>query len=443
MSRPEGSALSLCMIVRNEAELLPRCLQSVQGVVDEIVVVDTGSTDETPAIAERFGARVQAFPWIDDFAAARNAGLELATGDWILVLDADEVLLPGAAGALREAMAGSHGAYLLTLENLLGDGSSTQSLNLLRLFRRDPRVRFCGRVHEQVTASLEELGWSIGYAAARIRHDGYLATRIERHDKHARNLKLLDAMCAETPDNPYAWYQLGKTHLAMEALMAARRAFETALRLVAGDPHPERYAFHATTYLHLASITQQETGVHAALPLLHEAVRRLPNAAELWHRIGLLEREAGRPEEALAAFERCLELADAQVSGVDARRLVTQAATQAGELLLAHGPMTEALACFQLAAERAPSEAYQPWLRLAVTWMQAGDLARARNAYEAVVVREPNEASAQLALGTLYFEAGDYARAIVALNVVDALRPGSADVAFLLDECRRLGAVSG
>ena len=82
--------LSVCLIVRNEASNLPRCLDSIRGLADEIVVVDTGSTDDTVAIAQRHGARVSTLVWQDDFSAARNASIELATCDWILVFDADE-----------------------------------------------------------------------------------------------------------------------------------------------------------------------------------------------------------------------------------------------------------------------------------------------------------------------------------------------------------------
>lgn len=86
--------LSLCMIVKNEQETLAKCLNSVKGIVDEMIIVDTGSTDKTPKIAQQFGAKVHSFNWCDDFAKARNASLSYATGQWILVLDADEILDP-------------------------------------------------------------------------------------------------------------------------------------------------------------------------------------------------------------------------------------------------------------------------------------------------------------------------------------------------------------
>jgi glycosyltransferase involved in cell wall biosynthesis len=93
--------LSLCMIVKNEAENLPRCLASVAGLVDEMIVLDTGSTDGTVDLARSLGAQVEHFVWCDDFSQARNVALEYVTGDWVLVLDADEVLRPEAARDIR------------------------------------------------------------------------------------------------------------------------------------------------------------------------------------------------------------------------------------------------------------------------------------------------------------------------------------------------------
>lgn len=106
-TKPHQPLISLCMIVKNEADNLARCLRSARGAADEIIIVDTGSTDATRSIARSFGARIIDYPWNGDFAAARNAGLALAQGTWILVLDADEELEPGS----RDEPAGVREAY--------------------------------------------------------------------------------------------------------------------------------------------------------------------------------------------------------------------------------------------------------------------------------------------------------------------------------------------
>jgi glycosyltransferase involved in cell wall biosynthesis len=144
------STVSACLIVRDEAKRLARCLGSLRGVVDEIVVLDTGSQDDTIAIAESFGAKVGHFDWVDDFAAARNAALALATSDWVLSIDADEWLTN--ASVLADAVAVADAiAYRVTLVNHLDQGRKEPE-SITRLFRRHPAIRFEGCIHERSSA---------------------------------------------------------------------------------------------------------------------------------------------------------------------------------------------------------------------------------------------------------------------------------------------------
>ena len=140
--------ISLCLIARDEEQLLTGALESVYGAVDEIIVVDTGSTDGTREIARNAGALVIDHFWQDDFSAARNEALAHATGDWVLVLDADERLAPGAVTAIREGVEkNSFDCGLLPLFNasredatiaevLEGDAQLGEPVLLPRLFRR-------------------------------------------------------------------------------------------------------------------------------------------------------------------------------------------------------------------------------------------------------------------------------------------------------------------
>lgn len=140
--------ISLCMIAKNEEFNIGRCLSSVKGVVDEIIIVDTGSSDETCQIAQSFGAKVQTFNWNDNFSDARNASLELATGDWILVLDADEELAQESKAILREAVLQSDmEGYFIRIENVAGNDScpETHSDTVFRLFRNRKDYRFRGQ----------------------------------------------------------------------------------------------------------------------------------------------------------------------------------------------------------------------------------------------------------------------------------------------------------
>jgi tetratricopeptide (TPR) repeat protein len=232
--------LSICMIVRNEERDLPRCLASLTGVADEIVVVDTGSVDRTPQLAADAGARVLRAAWHRDFAAARNVSLQAATGDWILVLDADEEIPAVTRSALRAeadhaAALGLAGVALL-MRNLSPPGEATTytDLPVVRLFQRAPHIRYEGRIHEQVSSSIHRAGGLLGASDLHILHHGYARLGTQGDSTRAqRNLVLLDEAVRDAPDDAYLVYQLGATQKAIGAHEAAEVSLARALELQA------------------------------------------------------------------------------------------------------------------------------------------------------------------------------------------------------------------
>lgn len=205
--------LSLCMIVKNEAENLPRCLASVRGVVDEIIVVDTGSTDATPQIAAAAGARVLTQAWRDDFAEARNISLAAASGEWILVLDADEALTPESQTALRPALrtVGADGLWVTVL-NLAAanDLVAAYPTPILRLFRNRPGYRYAGRLHEQLTPALQRQGGRLEFSDLTVLHYGYQAAHVQTGDQRSRrNIALLEQAAQAAPHDAYLAAKLG------------------------------------------------------------------------------------------------------------------------------------------------------------------------------------------------------------------------------------------
>ncbi len=177
--------LSVCMIAKNEESFLANCLASVQGLVDEIILVDTGSTDKTKEIALRFGAKVFDFSWRDDFAAARNESLRHATGDWILVLDADEELDEEGRENIRQAInKNEFAAYLLPQLHYTNiytthpdfvkiehpEFAGYYLCEVIRLFRNSPDIYFDYCVHETVLPSLEKSGLQLGELPAALHH---------------------------------------------------------------------------------------------------------------------------------------------------------------------------------------------------------------------------------------------------------------------------------
>jgi tetratricopeptide (TPR) repeat protein len=204
--------LSVCLIVKNEQRFLPQCLASIRGVADQIVVVDTGSTDRTVALAREGGAEVFEFAWCEDFSAARNAALERATGDWVLILDADEELPAAQHETLRrELRVAGVMAYRLPIVDA---GREAEGCNHVpRLFRNAPGLGFTGRIHEQVSASLEArravFGLEHVVGKTRLVHHGYDAAVSKDRNKVERNLRLLRLALAETPDDPNLRMNLG------------------------------------------------------------------------------------------------------------------------------------------------------------------------------------------------------------------------------------------
>lgn len=186
-------SLSACLIVRDEERFLDRCLASLRGHVDEICVLDTGSSDRTVEIARSHGAILGHRPWDDDFSAARNASLDLASGDWILQIDADEELVPPGKGAWSMLDDRRAVCALVELE-LRGDEGRSERTWQPRLFRRDPRLRYRRPLHETVLDGLAESGLPAPVPCGLLLiHHGYASEIVSSRGKIERNLRILRA----------------------------------------------------------------------------------------------------------------------------------------------------------------------------------------------------------------------------------------------------------
>ncbi len=216
------SKLSLCMIVRDEEERLGRCLESVRGLVDEIVVVDTGSQDGTVEVAKRFGAQVSYFSWCDDFAAARNASLQQASGDWIMWLDADDIMPAECHDAIRRRVAGARDkAYFFVLDD---QGYENVSCLQMRLFPNRPGVQFEMPVHEQVAPSLTRLGIDMVQSEIRVMHTGYTTPEVVAGKKD-RYLKIMERWLEAHPDDYMERSHVALTYYSTGRLEEAERAY--------------------------------------------------------------------------------------------------------------------------------------------------------------------------------------------------------------------------
>lgn len=243
--------LSVCIIVKNEEMCIQRSLQSIQRLVDELIIVDTGSTDKTISIAQQFTDKIFSFSWNDDFSAARNFALLKATGDWILVLDADEVIAAEDHKKIRQLIEKDTAtAYFLHQKEYTNDTTLTgfqYSLNkdaysneclgyvvvenAIRLFRRAPWIQFSWRIHESVTPTLEEKGILPLDSGLFIHHYKQEKGKEAQHQKMLRYLTIGEQQILETPHLAKPHYEVGLIYYALGRQSDAIAAFQRALFL--------------------------------------------------------------------------------------------------------------------------------------------------------------------------------------------------------------------
>lgn len=252
------TTLALSMIVRDAARMLPACLESVVSAVDEVVIADTGSADNTIAIAKEFGARVWSLPWKNNFAEARNQALAAVTTDWVLSLDADERLDPRAPVLLRGLIESRDVCgYLVTIRNYVlraedrvwdrparpNDGILLEAKGFpafvehenVRLFRRDTDIYFVGRVHESVGPRIHQLGRRLAPATFCIHHFGLATDAETRARKNELYRDLGRAKLRDMPRNAQAHLELGIVELDnFHNLPEALKLFESACALNPG-----------------------------------------------------------------------------------------------------------------------------------------------------------------------------------------------------------------
>jgi tetratricopeptide (TPR) repeat protein len=311
-----GLTLSLCMIVRDEEEMLPRCLEAARPAVDEIIVVDTGSQDRTIDIAREFGATVIEFAWTGSFSDARNVSFDAATGDWVMYLDADEVLVADDVEQLRSLTGHTwREAFYFVETNFTGDISDGTAVthNALRMFRNRPEYRFDGRLHEQIGNKLPGyLPDRIEQTAVRLEHYGYLGVVRDAKEKSRRNIELLLKQKEESPPSAFLHFNLGSEYAAGGDAQAALREFEAAWALAESEPDGT-YEFIPSLVARLVK-SLRVCGRHAeAIERARDGLARFPNFTDLVFEQASAALAMGNEEEAIAYYESCIELGDAPV----------------------------------------------------------------------------------------------------------------------------------
>jgi len=247
----EYPAVSLCMIVKNEADNLADCIGSVGDFPAEIIVVDTGSTDHTVEIAKSLGAKVYRFDWIDDFAAARNESIRHATGDWVFWMDADDRLEPNGAAKLKQAVvSGKADVYMCrVVSHGKGAGSADAVVEHFRLFRNGLGLKFHGALHESIAPDVIDLGLVVARTNIEVRHTGYSIDIEDYKAKARRNMAIINAELKKNPDDLYWRYHRAASLSILGDPEQAAADYEAVL----ADPPPqlnwEIYVYQAHTGL--------------------------------------------------------------------------------------------------------------------------------------------------------------------------------------------------
>ncbi len=335
--------LSLSMIVRDEAERLPQCLTSVAGFVDEMVVLDTGSQDDTVAVARSLGATVHEIAWPGDFAPARNRALDLVQGDWVLVLDADERLRAEARAPLQRLMEEPDALVITLLRRELGAAQAPYS-TVSRLFRRHPSLHWSRPYHSLIDDSVlalqaREPHWRVRHCPEpALLHDGYRAEALADGRKARQLRAAMESELRHRPNDPYAIAKLAGLELQAGQRQRALALLRRGLAACPPGAHAERFELllplaigltptdagqaacryeealelpldpriTAAARLNLALLRQEMGELAEAAALAQAVTATAPELLQGWMALGRIERQRGRLAEAVAAYREAL-----------------------------------------------------------------------------------------------------------------------------------------
>jgi glycosyltransferase involved in cell wall biosynthesis len=301
--------ISLCMIVRDNARTIEAALRSIRPWVDEMIVIDTGSNDETPEICRRLGARVYQFAWCDDFAAARNESIKYARGRWIFWMDSDDTIDTVNGQKLRalvqEPIDPAVYGFIMQV-HCPGPGEQGQfdvtEVDHVKLFRNLPCLRFERRIHEQIVMPIRRAGGEILKTDIFVVHSGYDHSPQGQEKKKQRDLHLLDLEYQDNPNDPFTLFNLGMTYNDI-------REFEKAIphlhSCLAHSKPEESHLRKAYSYLVIAY--DQLGRKTEAWDMCAQGLKLFPEDIELRFRKAMLLHESGCLAEAARMYEGILQ----------------------------------------------------------------------------------------------------------------------------------------
>lgn len=300
--------ITLCMIVKNEEQYIEMCLNEALKVVDDAIIVDTGSTDRTKELILQYGDKVQLLesPWKNDFAEARNKSIEKATGDWILVLDADEKIMCSRE-KLEEVLSNTdYEGFSIPIYSIVTDLQVIYSCVYCKLYR-NKGYRYEGAIHENIMIPNEKLG-SLESDICKVIHYGYLESNLQNKKKVERNARILKKQIREKPNDPYVNYNMGNSYLVKGEYDRALKHFIKAHKLTKNTFPAFKSLMLPTIAECLIKLKDYDTCISYLTTLMEDGNEN--STAELTYMLGLCYWEKGDIVNGEKAFKACINIGE-------------------------------------------------------------------------------------------------------------------------------------
>lgn len=306
--------ISLCMIVKNEEELLSKCLEKIVPHINEIIIVDTGSTDKTKEIAHQFTDRIYDFEWCNDFSIARNFSISKASNDWILVLDADEIVTDFDQDILKslekvDELTVGRIKRINSIEDKWGATWNTERIS--RLFNKR-WFHYEGIIHEQIVQKNNDKSYKTIPVGITVDHVGYAKEVVNKKSKLNRNISMLQQAISTSPNDPYLHYQLGKSYYMAKEYPEAYDSFQKALSL------PLNFAYeYVQDLIESFGYTLINTEkYHQALQIEQYSVY-YQNSPDFKFLLGLIYMNNALFSKAVESFLNCIGMKEGKMQGVN------------------------------------------------------------------------------------------------------------------------------
>ncbi|MBD2625893.1 tetratricopeptide repeat protein [Anabaena variabilis FACHB-164] len=405
--------LSLCMIVKNEETALPKCLSSVKNVVDEIVVLDTGSTDKTPQIAQQFGAKLYHFEWCNNFSKARNEALKYVTGDWVLVLDADESLTPEIVPQLKAAINIEEYLLINLVRQEVGATQSPYSL-VSRLFRNHPDICFDRPYHalvdDSITAILaQEPNWQIGYLpGVAILHAGYQKAVINQQNKYTKAAAAMEEFFAANPNDAYVCSKLGALYVEMGKIKEGMELLTRGLKQVLGNQN-----YTGKNRPRGFKDFQSQRGRNIIYENMTDNETNYDILYELHYHLGIANTHLKNVNQAISHYQSAVKLPIYPL-------LKLGGYNNLGNLLKGSGDLQGAKNAYETALNIDPGFVFGHY-NLGMVNKAMGLFAEAIDAYNQAILLNPDYAEAYQNLGVVLLKVGDVKTSLAAFESAIAL----------------------